>query len=380
MQPGEPVRAMIEAAQIQDLIDLLRDQSYQVIGPTIRDATIAYDYIDSIDALPKGWTDRHGAGTYRLQRRDDDALFGYVVGPTSWKPFLYPPKQSLWEAKRDGTGVVVKTSIAEPPTYAFLGVRSCDLHAMAIHDRVFLGGAYQDDDYAGRRSNAFIIAVNCTESGESCFCVSMKTGPAAESGYDLALTELLQEQTHRFLVTSGSERGRKFLEQLGHRLATEADCRDADAAIEHARQGMGRSMDTEGLREDLLTNLEHPHWRDVASRCLSCANCTMVCPTCFCSTVVDTTDLTGEQTQRWRQWDSCFTADFSYVHGGSIRQSTESRYRQWLTHKLAHWIDQFDTSGCVGCGRCITWCPVGIDLTEEVQAIREKNAHQDELS
>jgi Fe-S oxidoreductase len=101
----------------------------------------------------------------------------------------------------------------------------------------------------------------------------------------------------------------------------------------------------------------------------------MVCPTCFCTTVEDVSDVTGDHAERWRRWDSCFTLGFSYIHGGSIRNSGKARYRQWMTHKLASWIDQFGTSGCVGCGRCITWCPVGIDITEEARAIRDGGQH-----
>jgi ferredoxin len=144
----------------------------------------------------------------------------------------------------------------------------------------------------------------------------------------------------------------------------------ADAARKQAVDQITRRLDTEGIRDLLLSNLEHPRWSEVASRCLSCTNCTMVCPTCFCSSVKEVADLQGDHVQRRRQWDSCFNADFSYMNGGLVRNQISSRYRQWLTHKLASWIDQFDTSGCVGCGRCITWCPVGIDLTEEVAAIR----------
>jgi formate hydrogenlyase subunit 6/NADH:ubiquinone oxidoreductase subunit I len=140
--------------------------------------------------------------------------------------------------------------------------------------------------------------------------------------------------------------------------------------VANAAAQMGRVMDTSDIKELLYRNYEHPRWDNVAGRCLTCANCTNVCPTCFCTTVEDVTDLTGQQAERRRRWDSCFTMDFSYIHGGSIRASTKSRYRQWMTHKLATWIDQFGTSGCVGCGRCITWCPVGIDITEEVAAIR----------
>jgi len=376
----EPIHATIDAAGLQGLIDLLRERHYDVIGPRVRDDAIVYEEVSQVDQLPRGWTDEQGPGEYRLRRRADEALFGFVVGPDSWKKFLFPPRLQLWEASRNGTGVKIRDRLSEPPTYALLGVRSCELHAMEIQDKVFLGSGYRDDDYAGRRANALIIAVNCTEAGGTCFCVSMGTGPAAQAGYDLALTEILHDGRHRFLIASGTQTGREILEQLQLTDANEKDHAAANTAIDQARHGMGRHMDPKGLKDDLLKNLEHPHWDEVASRCLSCANCTMVCPTCFCSTTVDTTDLTGDHAQRWRRWDSCFTGDFSYVHGGSIRQSSKSRYRQWLTHKLAHWIDQFDTSGCVGCGRCITWCPVGIDLTEEVRTIRATSNESNQKS
>ncbi|NJL33712.1 MAG: sulfite reductase subunit A, partial [Chloroflexaceae bacterium] len=130
----------------------------------------------------------------------------------------------------------------------------------------------------------------------------------------------------------------------------------------------------------LKHNLEHKRWEQVAERCLSCANCTMVCPTCFCSTVEDTTALDGSHAERWRKWDSCFTVDFSFIHGGTVRRETRTRYRQWMTHKLAAWIDQFGTSGCVGCGRCIVWCPVGIDITAEIAAMRASDDISVEIS
>jgi ferredoxin len=143
--------------------------------------------------------------------------------------------------------------------------------------------------------------------------------------------------------------------------------------VEHAAMHMGRHLETDGLPELLKDQLEHPQWDDIAKRCLACANCTMVCPTCFCSTVEDITDLTGEHAERWRRWDSCFSTDFTKIAGGNIRMSTKTRYRQWMTHKLSNWLDQFGTFGCVGCGRCITWCPAGIDITAEAAVMRESS-------
>jgi sulfhydrogenase subunit beta (sulfur reductase) len=260
---------------------------------------------------------------------------------------------------------------AEPaPQFAFIGVRSCELHAIGIQDKVLIGGAYKDPHYASRRDGAFIVAVNCTTAGGTCFCVSMNTGPQVQGGYDLALTELLDHGRHEFLAEIGSDRGAEIIGHVPHSAAEDTHRQAAVDTSERTRTQMGRTLDTAGIRDLLFDNLEHSRWDDVAARCLACANCTMVCPTCFCTTVEDHMDLTGGTAERVRQWDSCYTMDFSHLHGGSVRNSIKARYRQWLTHKLASWIDQFGTSGCVGCGRCITWCPVGIDLTEEVAAIR----------
>jgi ferredoxin len=286
------------------------------------------------------------------------------------KRFLHPPRVRLWQAERDADTIRVAPEAPLAERFAFIGVRACELHATAIQDRVLLGGEYVDPQYLARREGAFVVAVNCGKAGGTCFCVSMNTGPKAEKGFDLALTELIGEGRHVFLVESGSDEGRGVLAEVPHRSATRDEVEAAQAVTARTAAAMGREMRTDDVREILMCNIEHPRWDDVASRCLSCANCTMVCPTCFCTTVEDTTDLTGEHAERWQSWDSCFTKDFSHIHGGSVRPSARSRYRQWMTHKLATWIDQFGTSGCVGCGRCITWCPVGIDITEEVRAIR----------
>jgi ferredoxin len=133
---------------------------------------------------------------------------------------------------------------------------------------------------------------------------------------------------------------------------------------------MVRTMPQDRIKDEIFGALSSPQWAEVGSRCLACANCTMVCPTCFCTNIVDQMDVSGKLALRTQISDSCFHLDFSYVHGGAHRVSTASRYRQWFSHKFASWFDQFGTSGCVGCGRCITWCPVGIDVTEEMAALR----------
>ena len=361
-------QAVITPQGLADLIGSLRADGFRVIGPTLRDETIVYDDIESINDLPAGWTDEQEAGHYRVRRRDDAALFGYNLGPHAWKRFLHPPVLKMWRAERTADGMTVTPTAEKADRYAFLAVRSCELHAIAIQDRVFLQGPYVDPHYQARREGAFIVAVNCGQAGGTCFCVSMNAGPKAKEGFDLCLTELLADE-HEFLVEVGSERGAALLATIPHREAEPQHTATAASAVANAESNMGRHMRTDDVRELLLANLQHPRWDDVAERCLTCGNCTMVCPTCFCTAVEDENDLTGAA-ERKRRWDSCFTMDFSYIHGGSVRSSGKSRYRQWITHKLANWVDQFGTAGCVGCGRCVTWCPVGIDITAEVRAIR----------
>jgi ferredoxin len=366
--------AVIERQGLDQLLQVLAGRGYEVVGPTLREDAIVYDRLASVRDLPSGWTDEQDGGKYRLKRRADDALFGYAVGPHSWKKFLFPAAQRLWSAERDAQGFRIAPETQEAPKFALIGVRACELHAIAIQDKVFLHGSYVDPGYQARREKLFIVAVNCGQAGGTCFCVSMNTGPRAASGFDLAVTEILQNQRHCFLVEVGTERGAEILSEIPRQQAGEAEKQTAERIVAETARQMGRALDTAGIKELLYRSYDHPRWDNVAERCLTCANCTMVCPTCFCSTVEDVTDLTGAHAERWRKWDSCFTMDFSHLHGGSVRATPKSRYRQWMTHKLASWIDQFGASGCVGCGRCITWCPVGIDITEEVRAIRETGA------
>ena len=363
----------LDLAGLQALVDLLAAEGYTVLGPTVRAGAVVPGRVTTVDDLPRGWGDTQEPGSYRLRRRDDEALFGYAADAISWKSVLFPSRELMWSGTRTADGFSITAGegsggLGDPP-YAILGIRACDLHAVAIHDRVLQERAHPDVHYAARRRDAFLVTVSCSDPSGTCFCVSMGTGPRAESGFDLALTELLGDE-HTFLARAGSERGRAVLDRLGSRPAADGEVVAAEEVVERSTRRMGRTMDTTDIRTLLYDNADHPRWDDVASRCLSCGNCTMVCPTCFCTSAEDHTSLAGDTAEHWRVWDSCFTSDFSYLHGGSVRSSTKSRYRQWMTHKLASWIDQFGTSGCVGCGRCLTWCPVGIDITEEVAAIR----------
>jgi ferredoxin len=344
------------------LLRSIADAGYELIGPTVRDGAIVLDAIEGAGDLPAGVGEEQGPGTYRLTSRDDDRVFGWAHGPDAGKRYLFPAREELSTVSRDSGMRAIPAPEDERP-FAFIGLRSCDLHAIAVQDRVFMD---VDPRYRRRREGALFVGVNCGDPGETCFCVSMGTGPRCTTGFDLALTEL----DDGFVVEVGTDRGERLLEQVETREATPGEAEQPERVTAEAAGRMGRRLETSDLPDLLYRNAGHPRWEEVADRCLACTNCTMVCPTCFCHDVVDGVSLSGDVATRTREWASCFSQEHSWAAGASVRTSRASRYRQWLTHKFASWIDQYGTSGCVGCGRCITWCPVGIDVTEEIEAIR----------
>jgi ferredoxin len=360
-------------SEVDALLAAITADGYRLIGPRRRDGAIVCDEIASAADLPAGYRDVQAPGSYRLERRDDEALFGYVVGPHSFRRLFHVPEERLVRLRRKGASFEsLPVDDAPPRKLALIGARACEISALGVQDAVFRDGDVADPRYSARRSDVLVVAVSCNEPGGTCFCASMDTGPVPRGGYDLSLTELLPDERggHRFVVAVGSEAGARLLATVTTEEVTAQDGARCTTLAAAAAAAMGRKLDTDGIKEALYAAAEHPQWEKVADRCLSCTNCTLVCPTCFCSRVDDTTSLDGQVAERTRRWDSCFSLDYSYMHGGPARSSVGARYRHWLTHKLASWHDQFGSSGCVGCGRCITWCPAGIDITEEVAAIR----------
>jgi NAD(P)H-flavin reductase/Pyruvate/2-oxoacid:ferredoxin oxidoreductase delta subunit len=352
--------------RLDALLDLLREGGRTVVGPTVRDGMLVLGEITRVEDLPIGWRDEQSPGHYRLVEDGGSRAFGVVNGQMSWKQFTFPPKQPVGTMQRDPDGSVrFAAATPDPPRLAFLGVRACELAALGVQDRVLAGGTFVDEDYRARRESALVVAVQCTRATSTCFCASMGTGPEVRGGHDLAMTEL----DAGFVVSAGSPAGERLLARLPGRLATPAEEAEVAAGVAAVRASTGEAVVIEGLRDRLMDQLDSPRWQEVADRCLACANCTMVCPTCFCTSTAIASDLDGTVNAAERQWDSCFNAGFAKVAGGNFRPERSDRYRQWLTHKFATWVDQFGSYGCVGCGRCITWCPVGIDVREELAAI-----------
>ncbi|MEZ5652354.1 MAG: 4Fe-4S dicluster domain-containing protein [Burkholderiaceae bacterium] len=355
------------------LVAHLLAAGWSVVAPRLRDGAIVPGPVANAQEITRGWRDSSSPGHYRLEPGRSDLWFEHTAGPQGWKPWLFPARERLWSARRDVDAFSITEDLPEAGKTAFIGVRACDLSALGVHDRVFGQPGFVEPRYWRRRESALIVAVQCSRSAETCFCASMGTGPRAELGFDVALTELGAAHDGAILLESGSDHGRAVVAAVSDRPASERERLAALAISAGAERMQCRRMPV-GIAACLREAGEHPRWDDVAERCLACTNCTMVCPTCFCSDVEDVSDLSGERSERWRVWDSCFNGEFTRLHGGEVRRSTRSRYRQWMTHKLSSWHDQFGSSGCVGCGRCIAWCPVGIDIVAEAVAIAAEPA------
>ncbi len=364
---------VLPRADLQRLMDLLRTDGFRLLGPVPRDGSIVIDEISSPDDLPRGLRDVHAPGHVRLETGERDRCFDVVLGPGSLKPFVFAPREALLQIESDGRSFRAEEILPEPPRLAVFGVRACDLAALRVQDRVFLRDRFPDPWYAARRSRLFLVAVGCTRALETCFCASMGTGPEPGAGADLVLTE----QDEEFLIRAGSAAGESVLVQLVLARATDEAVARERAALAACAASQSRRVETADLPGALYAKLGAARWAAVGARCLSCGNCTMVCPTCFChderdEPLLGPPDEAGVRSVRVREWHSCFDPAHAQVHGTNFRPEVSDRYRQWLVHKLASWIDQFGSSGCVGCGRCISWCPVGIDLTEELAALREE--------
>ncbi len=353
-------------AGFQLLLDLLQRAGYRCIGPRVRDGAIVYDSVERAEDFPRGVRDHQSGGKYRLEKVSSARIFGWANGPQALKPMVFAPEAVLWQARRTSLNNIEFSGEKSPSDkLAVIGVRACDLAALALQDRHFLAHAAADPCYAARRDALFLIAVHCSDPADTCFCASTGDGPQATAGFDIAMSEL----EGGFVVEAGSARGAEVMSGLSLAAVSASQVAEAAAQIASARERQTRHLPSRNLRDVLFANLQHPRWAQVAERCLACGNCTSVCPTCFCSAEADVTQLDGAMSTHVRRWDSCFTQGHSYIHGLTVRSDTRARYRQWLTHKLGSWHDQYGRSGCVGCGRCISWCPVGIDITEEATAI-----------
>jgi sulfhydrogenase subunit beta (sulfur reductase) len=288
-----------------------------------------------------------------------------MMGPQT---FLYHLTENLCSLFREDGRFVVKT-LEEVPPQLLVGVHSCDLHGILALDKAFLEGPVVDRNYRLWRKNTLVVGYHCTRIYPQCFCASMGTGPFFEpqKGCDFLLTDL----GDGYIMESFGERADRIPSPHQVKPASPANLKRKDNLRRELLGRFKKELDTTHLVDTLLNNQDHAVWKRTAEeRCLGCANCTMVCPTCFCYGVKDrSVGLDPHRWERTRQKDSCQDLHFAEVHGANFRSTRMARLRQFVTHKLATWREQFGSFGCVGCGRCMTWCPTHIDLTEMAKEI-----------
>ena len=341
-----PEPHLLAKSSFQVLIDTLKKHQYKVLGPVVQEGAIKWDEIHRTADLPIGWRDHQEPGKYHLEKTDSRNIFNIVHGPESLKRQTFAPREHLLTIERKKKGFDVHPRLPQTERIALIGVRAFYLAGLKIQDRIFLQDQFPDPYYQARRENLFLVAVNCTRAHATCFCASMETGPKAHSGYDLVLTESEKD----FLVQAGTSEGLSIFQALQLSPASPARVKEDDNRIAACASSQTRKIDNSRLPQGLYEAHDHKRWDEVATRCLACTNCTMVCPTCFCHSVEETPDLTQQTTEHVRVWDSCFTPNHGSIHGKSFRPTIKDRYRMWLTHKVASWIDLFGMSGCVGYG------------------------------
>ncbi len=353
----------LSRSRLSSLFDLLQQRGYLLVGPQAVDCAILYRPLQHPERLPNGIEQIQQPGQYRLIRTDSPRQFSWANGPQALKPLTFAPRETLWRSELNADGSLsFHEEIASPTPTAVIGVRGCDLAALALQDRHFTDDPY----YRQHRDSLLLIAVDCSHPADTCFCASTGDGPDAKAGYDLALIEL----DDGFLVRAGNEHGRALMGSLPLVRATPGQQEQAEAQHQQACQQQRQLPTFEPAQ--LIHQGQHPAWETVADACLSCGNCTSVCPSCFCFSESEVPELDGTASSHQRQWDSCFSEGHSYIHGHHFRPDTKGRYRQWLTHKFGSWVEQYGRSGCTGCGRCISWCPVGIDPLEVLEQLGQE--------
>ncbi|TCS40122.1 4Fe-4S dicluster domain-containing protein [Reinekea marinisedimentorum] len=355
----------LQYEKFNQLFSQLQSAGYGCVGPSVIDGAVQFGKISSVAQLPQGIELTVKPGSVRVAKGDHQRYFAWPNGAQGIKPWLYRSRELLWRAEQTEQGFVFNRPEVNAEPIAFIGARACDLAALQLQDLHFMYGDYPDPFYSAHRNALFIVGVNCSHTGNTCFCASTGDGPEIQSGFDLLLDEL----DDGFIVRFGSEKGLKIFEQLELTPVSAEGHVDAKAQIAEVIAAQERALLHENMHANIFSNLDDREWDSVAEKCLACGNCTMVCPTCFCHREVEVQALDGKSSQHIREWDSCFNQDHSYIHGITIRDETRLRYRQWMSHKLGSWRDQYDRTGCTGCGRCISWCPAAIDFVAEANLI-----------
>jgi sulfhydrogenase subunit beta (sulfur reductase) len=315
--------------------------------------------------IPKEKTEQKGVYVFDKMIDPSEVAWEYLRTIIPPKKYLHKPKEVMFNFDSEN-GFQEVFEDAEQKRILF-GLHPCDIHGIKILDVVF-SNQYQDPYYMKRRQNTLIIGLSCMPD-EKCFCKSMHTD-YTDDGFDLGLSDIGND----FLVAVGTSRGDDLIAAHNH-LFTDVEDQDSRKYLEF-RKKRNQLFKLELDIDDLpyILDLEHdsPVWDELGKRCLTCGNCSMVCPTCYCFNVHDELELDAKSGRRIKQWDACLFKDYALVAGGhNFREDRAERVRNRYYHKQFRMVEQYGKPSCVGCGRCINACPAGIDVVEVLTKVRE---------
>lgn len=295
-----------------------------------------------------------------------DVLLDYSNSKIPPKGILFPQSEELFSYKVDKQGAQLEEKIDSQKKVIF-GIRPCDAKSLALLDNVFSNDKYQDPYYVTRRKNTVLVGIGCNEPQSTCFCTSIDGGPFDTSALDLLLIDI----GDKYVIEIVTDKGKELLSNANCTEATDADKEAASKVKSNAT--LINTINIDGLKAKLDVNFYDEIWDFISEKCLGCAACTYSCPTCHCFDIVD--DAVDTNGCRVRNWDSCMFPLFT-LHGSghNPRPSGKERFRNRIMHKFKYFVDNFNATACVGCGRCIQNCPVNLDIREVLAEIKASEA------
>ncbi|MBS3977633.1 MAG: 4Fe-4S dicluster domain-containing protein [Syntrophomonadaceae bacterium] len=311
---------------------------------------------DAVVYVPVSQAGSKEFGRWSLNTRPD------FTGNTRLSPkglmFLQTESMYSYTVTEGGMGVVLEEIDHKPARQVIVGIRPCDVQSVQVMDEVFLTKGYVDKLYKEKRDHTCLVALGCLSPLPTCFCSSMGLNPMAAPGADLMMYDLGDS----YGIIPQSEAGEALIASLGGLVL--------DGGQVPAGNPCTLKVDTEGLTAKLQKMFEHPLWNKVNQKCLACGTCTYLCPTCHCFDIQGKNK--GDEGYKFRCWDSCMYPEYTLMAGGhQPRSSKKERLRQRFLHKLQYMPERYHAWGCVGCGRCLAYCPVQVDITRFMRDVKE---------
>lgn len=292
----------------------------------------------------------------------DNLAFDEVIGRYSPKDSFFPQTETLLTYRKDGNKVNVKPESPVIKETVLFGIRPCDAAAMKSLNSVFRWG-YIDNLFTDRIDSATVISMGCSIADDYCFCTSVGLAPDSKVGSDVLLKK---DKSGNYQAEFVTEKGEKFIAANNSFFSSSGE----NAELEPVAEVTALDINIDKIKGwlDDSENFDRDEWKILADQCVGCGGCTFVCPTCHCFDIVD--EPYGNQGKRIKNWDGCQFDHFTlHASGHNPRDTQPKRWRNRFHCKFKIYPDRFEKKGCVGCGRCIRVCPVGVDITEAMITI-----------